>query len=541
VPDDIQTIKDRVDIVGFIGGYVKLNKAGANHKGLCPFHNEKSPSFIVNSDKQIWHCFGCGKGGDIFKFLQEIESLEFVEALNILADKVGISLSKAPKTDTSHKNKILDINELSKKYFEKALFQTQGGKLALEYLKKRGINEKSIKNFNLGYAPNNWEGLTKFLTKTGFSKKDIIDAGLTVPSSKGGYDRFRARIIFPIFSVVGKVIGFTGRIIINKEELPESRQAKYINTPQTILYDKSNVIFGLHQAKEDIIKEDAAVVVEGNMDVVMSNQAEILNVVAVSGTSLTEGHLKILKRYTKNLIFCFDSDNAGILASKRAIGLAYKLGFNIKAIKLKDNKDPADLIKEKGEKAWQKLIIKSESAFEFLWETSIKDKNIKDIEVKKEIIIELFEVLQYIVSKVEETHWKQEISKKLSIRENDLEEEWERMIKENKFSNKQFVHKAQVLPIKIKDRLTFDKQHLVAIYFQYSKLFSDKDIKSKVDNIIKKELKGWNISKKELKLKAEIMWPEKYLANKELNRIINDFKHIERKQEIVSSLELEND
>src|SRR3989338_4698120 len=381
----------------------------------------------------------------------------------------------------SHKNKILDINELSKKYFEKALFQTQGGKLALEYLKKRRINEKSIKNFNLGYAPNNWEGLTKFLTKTGFSKKDIIDAGLTVPSSKGGYDRFRARIIFPIFSVVGKVIGFTGRIIINKEELSESRQAKYINTPQTILYDKSN------------------------------------------------------------LIFCFDNDNAGILASKRAIGLAYKLGFNIKAIKLKDNKDPADLIKEKGEKAWQKLIIKSESAFEFLWETSIKDKNIKDIEVKKEIIIELFEVLQYIVSKVEETHWKQEISKKLSIRENDLEEEWERMIKGSKVSNKTVIDKTQALPVKTSDRLTFDKQHLVAIYFQYSKLFSDKDIKSKVDNIIKKDLKSWHISKKELKLKAEMMWPEKYLANKELNRIINDFKHIERKQEIVSSLELEND
>src|SRR3989344_6770010 len=532
--DDIQTIKDRIDIVDFISNYVKLNKAGANHKGLCPFHNEKSPSFMTSVDKQIWHCFGCGKGGDIFKFLQEIESLEFVEALNILADKAGVSLSKASKADTSHKSKILAINELAKKYFEKALFKTQGGKKALKYLKDRGINEKSIKNFNLGYAPNNWEGLTKFLNKTGFSKKDIIDAGVVVSSPKGGYDRFRARIIFPIFSVAGKVIGFTGRTVINED-------AKYINTPQTILYDKSNVIFGLHQAKADIIKEDSVVIVEGNMDAVMSNQAEILNVVAVSGTSLTEGHLKILRRYTKNLIFCFDSDNAGILASKRAIGLSYKLGFNIKAIKLKDNKDPADLIKEKGEKAWQKLIIKSESAFEFLWETSIKDKNIKDIEVKKEIIIELFEVLQYIVSKVEETHWKQEISKKLSIRENDLEEEWERMIKGSKVSNKTVIDKTQALPVKTSDRLTFDKQHLVAIYFQYSKLFSDKDIKSKVDNIIKKDLKSWHISKKELKLKAEMMWPEKYLANKELNRIINDFKHIERKQEIVSSLELEND
>ena len=532
--DDIQTIKDRIDIVDFISNYVKLNKAGANHKGLCPFHNEKSPSFMTSVDKQIWHCFGCGKGGDIFKFLQEIESLEFVEALNILADKAGVSLSKASKADTSHKSKILAINELAKKYFEKALFKTHGGKKALKYLKDRGINEKSIKNFNLGYAPNNWEGLTKFLNKTGFSKKDIIDAGVVVSSPKGGYDRFRARIIFPIFSVAGKVIGFTGRTVINED-------AKYINTPQTILYDKSNVIFGLHQAKADIIKEDSVVIVEGNMDAVMSNQAEILNVVAVSGTSLTEGHLKILRRYTKNLIFCFDSDNAGILASKRAIGLSYKLAFNIKTVALKDNKDPAELIKEKGEKAWQKLISKPEGAFEFLWEIAIKNKNIKGIEAKKEIIIELFEVLQYIVSKVEETHWKQEISKKLSIRENDLEEEWERMIKGSKVSNKTVIDKTQALPVKTSDRLTFDKQHLVAIYFQYSKLFSDKDIKSKVDNIIKKDLKSWHISKKELKLKAEMMWPEKYLANKELNRIINDFKHIERKQEIVSSLELEND
>ncbi|MEK9147486.1 MAG: DNA primase, partial [Patescibacteria group bacterium] len=494
----------------------------------------KSPSFMVSSDKQIWYCFGaCGEGGDIFKFLQKAESLEFVEALNVLADKAGVLLSKISKKDTSHKSKILAINELAKKYFEKALFQTQSGKKALEYLKDRGINEKSVKNFNLGYAPNNWKGLTKFLTKTGFSKEDIIDAGLTVKSSNAEYDRFRARIIFPIFSVAGKVIGFTGRTLINED-------AKYINSPQTVIYDKSNVIFGLHQAKGDIIKEDSVVIVEGNIDVVMSNQSGVLNVVAVSGTSLTEGHLKILRRYTKNLIFCFDSDNAGILASKRAIGLAYRLGFNIKALALKVYKDPADLIKGKGEKAWQNLISKSENAFEFLWEILIKDKNIKDIEVKKEIIIELFEVLQYIVSKVETSYWKQEISKRLEARESDLEEEWDNIIKGKKVKTESIKNENK-LPKTSKDRLTFDKQHLVAIYFKYSKLFTDNDIKSKVYNIIKKEFKSWHISKKELKLKAEIMWPEKYLANKELNRIINDFKHIDRKQKVVSSLELENE
>ncbi|MEK7579934.1 MAG: DNA primase [Patescibacteria group bacterium] len=409
---DLEQIKDRVDIVELIQGYLRLQKSGANYKAVCPFHNEKTPSFMVSQSRQIWHCFGCGNGGDAFKFLMQIEGIEFPEALEILAKRAGIELKNFDRKSAGEKNKLYEIAELAAKFFEKQLWDSQNGRLALKYLEERGLKNETIKEWRLGFAPNTWNSLKVFLRNAGFGGDQIFKTGLTVQKSGGDYyDRFRGRIMFPISDINSRVVGFTGRIF--EEVTGETEMGKYINTPQTSIYDKSKVLYGLDKARLDMRKSDSAIVVEGNMDVIMSHQAGVKNAVASSGTALTGWHLRILKRYTPNLNLCFDRDAAGETAAKRGISLALSQGFNVGLISL-SAKDPADLIKEDMLK-WVEASGKIQPIVQFYIERALEKFDLKTASGKKNVANEVLPVVKLVENKVEQAHWLDEVALKLRV------------------------------------------------------------------------------------------------------------------------------
>ncbi len=427
----IEEIKNKLDIVEVIGGYIKLKKTGANYRGLCPFHSEKKPSFFVSPVRQIWHCFGCSKGGDIFGFVKEIEGVEFGDALRILAQKAGVELKKQSSKWQAElktaRQRLYEICELGCRFFEKQLEGSSAGKEAKKYLLKRGINERSIKKWRLGYSPDTWHGLSDFLVGKGYTREDIKKAGLVVKSesSQSFYDRFRGRIIFPIFDLSSQVVGFGGRIFetVNKTVNKEEEVVKYINIPQTLLYDKSRILYGLNGAKVEIRKRNQCILVEGYTDVIMSSQAGFENTVAVAGTALTPFHLNILKRYSENLILAFDMDIAGDTATKRGIDLAQERGFGIKVVKIpSQDSDPADIIL-KNPKDWEKITKEAQSILEFYFNSAFSSFDKKTPEGKKEIGKIILPVIKRIPNKIEQSHWVQELAKRLAVREDDIFEE----------------------------------------------------------------------------------------------------------------------
>jgi DNA primase len=416
----IDDIKLRLDIVEVISGYIKLTKAGANYRAVCPFHTEKTPSFFVSPARQIWHCFGCSKGGDVFGFIKEIEGVEFGDALRILAQKAGVELKPfrpEMKEMNTQRVRLYEITELAAQFFEKQLESGVGGQEAKKYLLGRGISEESIKSWRLGYGPDTWQGLADFLVSRGYNKTEIERAGLIIKKDDGGYyDRFRGRIMFPIFDLGSQVTGFGGRVFAKKDE---KEIAKYINTPATLLYDKSRTLYGLDKAKVDIRKNDSCILVEGYTDAILSHQVLVSNAVAVSGTALTPLQLKILRRYTENLLICFDMDLAGDTATKRGIDLALSQGFNIKVITLPEGKDPADLV-VKSPEAWLEAVKNAKSILEFYFETTLTKFDKNKIEGKKEISKILLAVIKKIPNRIEQTFWLQRLSQEISAKEEDL-------------------------------------------------------------------------------------------------------------------------
>jgi|GEM_PF-149193 len=448
--DNVSKIKDRLDVVDVLSGYMKLQKAGINFKGRCPFHNEKTPSFFVSPERQIWHCFGCQKGGDMFEFVKEIESVEFPEALKILADKAGIELeqfqSRPGEKSVDAKQKLFEICELATKFFEKQ-FQSSSGKEALAYLHDRGLTDTTITEFRLGWAPNDWESLSNYLQTRGYQEKEIIDAGLGInrqPTTNnqqrsGIYDRFRSRIMFPIFEVTGQVVGFTARTFTpvgvksGQPGLAKTGEtmAKYINTPQTLIYDKSRVLYGLSKAKLDIKKSDRCILVEGNMDALMSFQAGVRNVVASSGTALTPTHLRLLQRYTKNLGFCFDTDQAGTMATRRGIGLALAQQFDISILEIKDPecKDPADYVKKYPAGAstsgasgpsWADVVASAKPVIDYYFDRARSFYNPTSAESKKQIISAVAPFIKRLAGNVERAHWVAQLSSLLRVPESAI-------------------------------------------------------------------------------------------------------------------------
>ncbi|MFZ2154086.1 MAG: DNA primase [Candidatus Moraniibacteriota bacterium] len=421
---EIEAIKSKLNIVDLVGEYVRLQKAGNNWKACCPFHNEKTPSFSVSEDKQFFHCFGCGKGGDIFGFLMEIEGLDFRDALENLAQRAGVELPKYGKesiSNTKEKSKIWEILELATVFYEKQLWEGLGRDEILSYLKKRGLTEETIRVFRLGYAPAGWRNLVSFLVGRGFEIKDILAAGLIIPKDNNSaqvdnyYDRFRDRIMFPIADSSSKILGYSARINPKGDE----SQAKYINTPETEIYHKSNVLYGIDKAKMNIKEKDWVLLVEGQMDVIASHQAGIKNTVAVSGTALTVEQLSLIKRYTKNLKMFFDMDEAGQKAAFRSAQLAFEKELNVSIVAIEDGKDAADAVKDNAE-VFLTAVLEASSAMEYFVQKSLKNRNPSAIADKKKIIEELSGLINSFSNNVEKEHWIKELAERLNISEQVL-------------------------------------------------------------------------------------------------------------------------
>ncbi len=422
ITSPIEEVKNRLDIVEVIGSYIKLQKVGANYRAPCPFHSEKKPSFFVSPARQTWHCFGaCGIGGDVFKFVMKIEGIEFGDALRLLAQKAGVELRRQDPKIRTERQRLYEICELAGLFFQRQL-ESKTGQEAKKYLLDRGINESSIEEWRLGYAPDNWESLSNFLISKNYTREEIIKAGLAVrKQEKGSYDRFRGRIMFPIFDLNSQVVGFTGRIFGKKEDV-----AKYVNTPNTLLYDKSRILYGLNRAKMAIRNKNACILVEGQTDVVMSHQIGIENVVATSGTALTPYQLVILKRYSENLITAFDMDIAGDSATKKGIDLAQSQGFNIKVVVMPEGKDPADITAQNPEE-WKKLTGATKSILDFYFETTFGRHDAETPEGKKEISKILLPIIKIIPNKIEQSHWTQKLAEKLKVKEEDVEIEMKKI------------------------------------------------------------------------------------------------------------------
>jgi len=425
MPDSpINEIKEKLDVVEIIKGYIKVEKCGANYRARCPFHSEKKPSFFISPSRQIWHCFGCGLGGDIFGFVKNIEGVEFGDALKMLAEKAGVQLRPMRPELKTERHRLYEICELACKFFEKQLEASKSGRAAKEYLLGRGIKEQSIGKWRIGYAPDKFRSLSDFLISKGYNISEIKKAGLAT-SNKGGnsFDRFQSRIIFPVFDLSSQVIGFGGRIFGPREK---DEIAKYVNTPSTILYDKSSTLYGLDKARVEVRRRDAVILVEGYTDCIMAHQSGSENTVATSGTSLTLSQLKILKRYSENLVTAFDMDVAGDSATKRGIDLAQKLDFNIKVITMPESKDPADVISQDSE-TWKKLVKDAKSIFDFYFETTLSSFDKNDPDDKREISKILLPVIKKISNKILQSHWVQRLSVELGVRMEDVEEELEKV------------------------------------------------------------------------------------------------------------------
>jgi DNA primase len=416
---EIEEIKSRLNIVDVINSYIKLEKAGINYRARCPFHSEKTPSFFVSPSRQLWHCFGgCNDGGDMFKFVMRIEGIEFPDALKILAQRAGVELksfSPEQKKIKTKRQSLLDLSEKATNFFISQIEKSKTGKEAKEYLLKRGMKEETIKDWRIGYAPDSWQGLTDYLIGQGFLKEDIIEAGLGVQTKKF-FDRFRGRIMFPIFDLNSQVIGFTGRIFGNQAET----EAKYLNSPNTLLYDKSQALFGMDKAKLEVRKKDFCVLVEGNVDCIMSHQSGVKNCIAVSGTALTNFHLGIIKRYSSNLVLAFDMDLAGNSATKKGIDMALKNGFNVKVLSMFAEKDPADIILEKGDENWVKITNEAKPINQFYFDLAFKNKDVNLIEDKKKIVDELLPIIKKIDNTIEQSYWIESLSNKLMIEDKDI-------------------------------------------------------------------------------------------------------------------------
>jgi DNA primase len=327
--NNVELVKSKADIVDIVSSYIEIKKSGSNYKGLCPFHNEKGASFMVNQNLQIYKCFGCGESGDVITFVEKIEGVDFKGALRILADKYNIKLSEEKVSENDIlKKRIYEINNLTLEFFNHLLLNHSAGKVGLDYLlSKRNLKKETIEEFKLGYAPKDWSTLCDFLKKRGFTESEIIASNLGIAKKTGGvYDKFRGRVVFPYYSLDGKVIGFMGRTIFDEDP-------KYLNSSDTAVFKKGEFLYGLYKTKLDI-KKNGAVIVEGTMDFLKPYQNGFKNLVATSGTALTNQQLEILKRYTDKIFFCFDTDNAGINAILRGIEISDKYNFDVKVISI---------------------------------------------------------------------------------------------------------------------------------------------------------------------------------------------------------------
>ncbi len=464
--DQVEEIKSKVDIVEIVNGYVTLKKAGRNWKANCPFHGEKTPSFNVNPELQIFKCFGCGEGGDVYTFLEKIEGMTFGEALKTLADRVGVKLtSYKPSQQEEEKERLLRINKLVFEVYQYLLTGHKTGGLALKYILDRGVNRDSVKKWGLGYAPDDWDFLTKFIVnKKGYLVSDLLKLGLLVEGKN--YDRFRNRVMFPLNNSRGEVVGFAGRVLPGADE---KSGGKYINTPETELYHKSELLYGFDLTRSEIKKDGFAIVVEGELDAICTYQVGIKNVVAIKGSALTEKQVEILRRVTDRVILALDADMAGNAAARRGIEIAEKMGLYVETVNwslVSGVKDAADLALGESEKL-KELIEKPISIYTFFIDTVIK-KFGTSIEGKTRAIKDVLPLLSLIEDPVRKDEYLKELAKKTEV---EIEVIRKQLDKSQATSHKpQPNHNPQTTNHKENDSLEKREEYVVGLALRFNKL-----------------------------------------------------------------------
>jgi DNA primase len=463
------------DIVEIVNEYVPLKKRGRNFQGLCPFHHEKTPSFTVSPDKQIFRCFGCGVGGNIFSFIMQIEGLNFPEAVEKLAQRAGIPLPKqemttAQKEELKQKERWYKINEITAQFYHKILLDTKFGKKALDYLKKRGITAEIIEKFHLGVSLPDWDGLIKFMNKRGVRYKELLELGLILPknSGRGYYDRFRNRLMFPIWDNASRVIAFGGRVL-------DDGEPKYLNSPDTPLFNKGYYLYGLHLAKSSIRNEDLAVIVEGYMDVIACHQYGITNVVASLGTALTQQQARALMRHTYHVAIAYDADIAGSNATLRGLDILGDLGCQVRVVNLPKGLDPDEYLRNFGSQEFSKLVAQGENLIEYKLSNAMENVNHASIEGKIKIIQSILPDLYKIDSPVAREGAVKLISNKLGIADTSILSELRKYRQEkqkfpqNKDRNSE---KRENKIVNLTDLNKIEVQ-MLKILFEHNKYFAD--------------------------------------------------------------------
>ncbi len=470
-----EEIKARLNIVDVVASYVKLDKSGSHWKACCPFHRERSPSFMVNEERQMWHCFGCNKGGDAFAFVMEMDGIGFREALVMLAERANVELPQYSKESQEHyqeerdeKTRLFEIHELATKFYEKQLWEGVGQDQALDYLRKRGLSDESIRKFRLGFAPSGWRNLYDFLVKSGFDGRELSQAGIALKKEQGDgyYDRFRDRIMFPITDTFGRVIGYSARVAPGADE----SQAKYINTSETPIYKKSQVLYGLSYARQAIKQAGYTVLVEGNMDVIACHQAGIENTIAVSGTALTEEQLAMLRRYGKEMRFFFDMDEAGQKAARRSTELALSQDIEVSIVSIPEGKDAADLAQEHPE-AVREAIADPSPALKYFLTQILARFDIETPRGKKEALAAFVPFIVAAKSPIDRAYWIKELAQSIKVEEKDVHgvvhgEQKEREKRSKNLPKGQDVpfHDATVLFVKRSERL---REELIAVMLAF--------------------------------------------------------------------------
>lgn len=419
----IQRVKDATSIEEIIGERINLTRSGSYYRGLCPFHSEKSPSFFVSPQMQRFKCFGCAAAGDVYEFLQRYEGLSFYEALQLLADKTGIVLEKTTASPADHqRERHREILNLAKEYYHFLLTKHEAGAGARAYLKERGITAESIKIFQLGYSLPSWDGLIKYLHgKKKYELSELAHVGLIVMNErKRQYDRFRDRLMFPLTDARGRVVGFSGRVLD-----PEIKTAKYINSPETEFYHKSQLLYGFSELFQEIRKKEEVIVVEGEFDVISSAQAHVNNVVAIKGSALTPDHAQIMHRVVERVILALDADEAGIEATKRAIPICTEAGLELRIIKVPEGKDPDDLARKKPD-LWRKAADQSLSVYAYLLEVALRKHDTATPEGQRQIIDELAPIFHHITHSVEKEFYIKKLADELNVRVGVIQSDIER-------------------------------------------------------------------------------------------------------------------
>lgn len=543
----VQKIKERLAIEEVVSSYIKLEKAGANLKAKCPFHNEKTASFFISPARASYYCFGCGAKGDIFTFVEEFEGLDFKGALKILANKAGVVLEEYNKEAESEKERLYKAMEAAANFFIQNLNQN---KEVLDYLKSRGLKDEIIKDFKIGFSKLEWRELYNYLRSKKFSDKEIELAGLAKrpdDQNKAMYDRFRGRVMFPIADSSGRIIAFSGRIFTD-----DNKSAKYLNSPETPIFNKSSVLYGLDRAKDSIRKNNFSILVEGQFDLILAHQAGFRNTVATSGTALSDAtiskenvvsNLGLIRRLSNNIVLAFDADKAGIKAAERASKIALSLGMDVKVAHLPDGVDPADLISQKGPEAWREAIRNSKHIIEFILNRILKNYRDDTRKAGREIKEKLLPYVNSLESSIEKVHFLKKISDDSAIPEEALKEDLKKIEQDLKSE------KEEIQGVKNSEDKIFRKDYILRrilgiILWQQSLSKGEietakilEELAGILNTDLSALLEGVKENKQDLIFEAEVFYDDEKNLEKEVMELLSNLREEFLKEELSKKIQ----